>query len=408
MTRPIIRVEGLSKSYRIRTGGAPYATLRESLVNLLRRPMRRRGPTSEDVWALRDVSFEVQRGDAIAVLGRNGAGKSTLLKVLSRITEPTAGRVELTGRVASLLEVGTGFHHELSGRENVFLNGAILGMRKAEIQKEFDSIVAFAGVERFIDEPVKHYSSGMYMRLAFAVAAHLQPEILIVDEVLAVGDAEFQQKCLGKMGEVAASGRTVIFVTHNMQAAAAFCRTGFLLEEGRLAAAGDVQSVIGRYLSRVEGAEELRWTGEAGTEEFVLRETRLLTESDGVLRTDRDLRVRIAGEVRQTVYGLIVAVELWSSRQTLLAYSAYDDLASPPPEPVAPGPFSRELVIPANSLAAGSYEIRFDIGIHHKKKLVDPRHGRILFRLENVGGVGRRFPSGWTHIFRPGWSWRAP
>ncbi len=223
----IIRVEGLGKKYLLshqQEGRGRYQSLRDALMNGLRAAARRlvrpfpraERPGREEFWALRDVSFEVQRGEVVGIIGRNGAGKSTLLKVLSRITEPTAGRVTLHGRVASLLEVGTGFHPELTGRENVYLNGAILGMSRAEIKKKFDEIVAFAEVEKFLDTPVKRYSSGMYMRLAFAVAAHLEPEILVVDEVLAVGDAEFQKKCLGKMGEVAKGGRTVLFVSHQL------------------------------------------------------------------------------------------------------------------------------------------------------------------------------------------------
>jgi lipopolysaccharide transport system ATP-binding protein len=200
-------------------------------------------------WALRDVSFEVKPGEVVGIIGRNGAGKSTLLKILSRITAPTNGRVVLNGRVASLLEVGTGFHHELSGRENVYLNGAILGMTKTEIRRKFDEIVAFAEIEKFIDTPVKRYSSGMYIRLAFAVAAHLEPEILVVDEVLAVGDAAFQKKCLGKMGEVAQGGRTVLFVSHNMAAVEHLCRRAVLLESGRMGLIGEAMPVIHRYLA---------------------------------------------------------------------------------------------------------------------------------------------------------------
>src|SRR3989441_164576 len=217
---PIIRVEGLGKRYRIGSREA-RATLRESLVRAMRAPfehLRGQGPReAETLWALEDLSFEVGRGEAMGVVGRNGAGKSTLLKVLSRITAPTTGRVELYGRVGSLLEVGTGFHSELTGRENIFLNGAVLGMVREEIARKYDEIVAFSGVEKFLDTPVKRYSSGMYVRLAFAVAAHLRSEIMVVDEVLAVGDAEFQRKCLGKMKEVATGGRTVLFVSHNMQ-----------------------------------------------------------------------------------------------------------------------------------------------------------------------------------------------
>jgi lipopolysaccharide transport system ATP-binding protein len=252
---PIIRVERVSKKYRLGASRAAQMTLREAIMGAARSPiraLRRRGESArgdETLWALRDVSFEVQPGEVVGVIGRNGAGKSTLLKILSRITEPTSGRAELYGRASSLLEVGTGFHPELSGRENVFLNGAILGMRRGEIRRRFDDIVAFAEVERFIDTPVKHYSSGMHMRLAFAVAAHLEPEILIVDEVLAVGDAQFQKRCLGKMGSAAQEGRTVLFVSHNMAAVSNLCRRGIVLEQGRVAYAGTQTEAVARYLT---------------------------------------------------------------------------------------------------------------------------------------------------------------
>jgi lipopolysaccharide transport system ATP-binding protein len=250
MSDAIISVENLSKRYRL-AHQARSDTLRDSLMQGARRVWRRfrwnAHSTYEEFWALRDVSFEVKRGEVIGIIGRNGAGKSTLLKVLSRITEPTTGRIRIRGRVASLLEVGTGFHPELTGRENIFLNGAILGMSRAEIARKFDEIVAFAEVERFLDTAVKHYSSGMYVRLAFAVAAHLEPEILIVDEVLAVGDLEFQKKCLGRMNEVSSSGRTVLFVSHNLEALRAICRTGLLLSSGRVIAAGPVHDVISHY-----------------------------------------------------------------------------------------------------------------------------------------------------------------
>jgi len=209
------------------------------------------GDTLEEVWALKDVSFEIKRGEAVGIIGRNGAGKSTLLKILSRITEPTTGRVTIKGRVASLLEVGTGFHSELTGRENIYLNGTILGMTRAEIKKKFDEIVAFSEVERYLDTPVKRYSSGMYVRLAFAVAAHLEPEILVVDEVLAVGDAEFQKKCLGKMGDVAQEGRTVLFVSHNMVAVHQLCQSGIVLKQGIVSFLGDIKNTINQYVQDV-------------------------------------------------------------------------------------------------------------------------------------------------------------
>jgi lipopolysaccharide transport system ATP-binding protein len=254
MSEVIISVSGLGKSYRL-THEARADTLRDTLVHGARGFARRllgraRHTTTEEFWALRDVSFEVKRGEVIGIIGRNGAGKSTLLKILSRITEPTTGSVRLRGRVASLLEVGTGFHPELTGRENIFLNGAILGMSRIEIGRKFDEIVAFAEVERFLDTPVKHYSSGMYVRLAFAVAAHLEPEILIVDEVLAVGDAAFQKKCLGKMQDVAgAEGRTVLFVSHNVDAVMQLCSSSILLQNGCLTGIGPTEEIMGRYLN---------------------------------------------------------------------------------------------------------------------------------------------------------------
>jgi lipopolysaccharide transport system ATP-binding protein len=260
MSEPVIRVENLGKKYRIRhqSEGRKYKTLRDALTSAPKRlwskmrPGSRTGEgssTSEDFWALRDVSFTIQQGEAVGIIGRNGAGKSTLLKLLSRITEPTTGRIELEGRVASLLEVGTGFHPELTGRENIYLNGSVLGMSHTEIRARFDEIVAFAEVDRFLDTPVKRYSSGMYMRLAFSVAAHLEPEILIVDEVLAVGDADFQKKCIGKMQTVSShEGRTVLFVSHTMAAIRQLCTRCILLGHGKIVADDTPVEVVGKYL----------------------------------------------------------------------------------------------------------------------------------------------------------------
>jgi lipopolysaccharide transport system ATP-binding protein len=252
MGTPAILVENLGKRYTLRHQVA-RGLLRDRIAGALRAPFRSRSRAAEadreDFWALRDVNFAVNPGEVVGVIGRNGAGKSTLLKLLSRISEPTTGRITLRGRVASLLEVGTGFHGELSGRENIFLNGAILGMTRAEIRRKFDEIVAFAEVDKFLDTPVKHYSSGMYVRLAFAVAAHLEPEILIVDEVLAVGDAAFQKKCLGKMHEVATGqGRTVLFVSHNSAALLDICQTGLWLRQGQVAFRGPIRDAVNRYL----------------------------------------------------------------------------------------------------------------------------------------------------------------
>ncbi len=261
---PAIRIEGLSKKYLIgHQKRERYTALRDVMMHTLRGIGERlRHPLSpnrettdiEEFWALRDIDLEIEQGDRVGIIGRNGAGKSTLLKVLSRITEPTSGRITIEGRIASLLEVGTGFHPELSGRENIYLNGAILGMSRAEIQRKFDEIVAFSGVEKFLDTPVKRYSSGMYVRLAFAVAAHLEPEILVVDEVLAVGDAEFQKKCLGKMEDVAKGGRTVLFVSHNMNAIRNLCGRSVLLSQGRLIEAGPTDEVIEKYASQFQSS----------------------------------------------------------------------------------------------------------------------------------------------------------
>ncbi len=254
MGEKAIRVAGLGKEYQLGTRERGYTTFREAVGRAVTAPFRRlrqlSGATesSTSFWALKDVSFDVEPGEVVGIIGRNGAGKSTLLKILSQITEPTTGEIALNGRVASLLEVGTGFHPELSGRENIYLNGAILGMSRAEIKRKFDEIVAFAEVEKFLDTPVKRYSSGMYVRLAFAVAAHLEPEILIVDEVLAVGDTAFQKKCLGKMGEVAKGGRTVLFVSHNMGAIQTLCTRGVFLSRGQLVTTGPTEQVVTTYL----------------------------------------------------------------------------------------------------------------------------------------------------------------
>ncbi len=260
MSQPIIEVENLSKCYRIGANKEPYLSLRDEVakfVSSLRPRSKNKRQPEQDFWALNDVSFSVQEGEAVGIIGRNGAGKSTLLKILSQITPPTNGKITMRGRVASLLEVGTGFHPELTGRENIFLNGAILGMSRAEISRKFDEIVAFAEIEKFLDTPVKRYSSGMYVRLAFAVAAHLEPEILVVDEVLAVGDAEFQKKCLGKMSEVAKGGRTVLFVSHNMAAVQQLCKSCIVLKSGELIHQGDVSETIRCYLGQQNVGNEI-------------------------------------------------------------------------------------------------------------------------------------------------------
>jgi len=304
MSDAAIRVENLSKKYRLGERRGGYKTLRDTLTDAMMTPFRafkaassRNGkenppnspkPIVEAFWALKDVSFEVGKGEVIGVIGRNGAGKSTLLKILSRITEPTKGYADIRGRIGSLLEVGTGFHPELTGRENIYLNGAILGMRRAEIERKFDEIVAFAEVEKFIDTPVKHYSSGMYLRLAFAVAAHLDPEILLVDEVLAVGDAAFQKKCLGKMGDVVRQGRTVLFVSHDMTAISQLASRCLLLDAGEVAFLGETDDAIREYTRRQI----------AGETDLALRKDR---KGDGVIKMQSARFINARGETVNSI-----------------------------------------------------------------------------------------------------------
>jgi len=333
MAQYAIQARGLSKAYRIAAnrGRPEYRSLRETLVDAAWRPFRPRSERSEILWALNDVSFEVEHGQAIGFIGRNGAGKSTLLKILSRITRPTRGTAEVYGRMGSLLEVGTGFHPELSGRENVYLNGAILGMKRAEIRRRFDEIVAFAEIERFLDTPVKRYSSGMYMRLAFAVAAHLQPEILVVDEVLAVGDTAFQAKCLGKMEDVTSQGRTVLFVSHNMAAVTQLCSRVLLLDSGVVQAEGSPDEVISRYLTSAnhDGRVELRdkarpiGTGGAAFEWAELQDTSGRARQD--FSIGDDIRVAFGLRLAPTKPRTKLVLSIKSADGTPVALISEDD-----------------------------------------------------------------------------------
>jgi lipopolysaccharide transport system ATP-binding protein len=303
MGEVVIRLEGLGKKFSISNRQESYKTLRDTLASAATKPFRAAKSTdgnhreaSGSIWALKDVSFEVRQGEVVGLIGRNGAGKSTLLKILSRVTEPTEGRAQICGKVGSLLEVGVGFHPELSGRENIYLNGAIMGMKRVEIDRKFDAIVAFAEIDKFIDTPVKHYSSGMYLRLAFAVAAHLEPEILLVDEVLAVGDAAFQKKCMGKMEEVAGEGRTVLFVSHNMAAVQALCQRGILLHNGTIYTDTTASAAIGTYLQMLEQTQSLNLLERAdrrGQGEIKLSTVEIPTGGDngsGLLATGRPAR----------------------------------------------------------------------------------------------------------------------
>jgi lipopolysaccharide transport system ATP-binding protein len=310
-----LRTVGLGKMYLIGSERVMYRTLRDTLVQAAKRPIERlRHPgaathTSEELWALRDIDLEVKHGEALGIIGRNGSGKSTLLKVLSHITEPTEGRVEIRGRVASLLEVGTGFHGELTGRENIQLNGAILGMTRAEIKSKFDDIVEFSEISHFLDTPVKRYSSGMYVRLAFAVAAHLEPEILIIDEVLAVGDASFQKKCLGKMGDIAGEGKTVLFVSHNMPAVTRLCTRALLLDCGAAVEDGPVAEVTSRYLhSNLGMSAERRWVDvdNAPQSSAVRLVSVRIRDRDGRTVNSVDIREEVGVEIEYDVKEVMV------------------------------------------------------------------------------------------------------
>ena len=367
-----VRVEGLSKQYRIGLRQKDPGTLRDHIVGNLKSLFGRNGHSALSknagtFWALKDVSFEVKQGEVLGIIGRNGAGKSTLLKMLSRITQPTRGRIEIDGRVSALLEVGTGFHGELTGRENIYLNGTILGMKRAEVTRKFDEIVAFAEVEQFIDTPVKHYSSGMYLRLAFAVAAHLEPEILIVDEVLAVGDAAFQKKCLGKMSGVAKEGRTIFFVSHNMPAVTRLCERVICLEEGNLCRDGVSHEVVKAYLHSEFGTMASReWLdpGKApGGEVARLRSARVHTE-DGESTEKIDIRRKVGLEIEYDVikpgYKLMPVVCLYNEEGVRL----FDSLEHDPAwrgrmRPT--GRYRSTAWIPGNYLAEGTMFV--DVGL---------------------------------------------
>ncbi len=364
MSEVSLRVEGLSKRYRLGARVRAYRTLGETLRGMAAAPLRwlkrgeRRHP--DTFWALRDVSFELRRGQVLGLIGHNGAGKSTLLKLLARITEPTEGRAMLYGSVGSLLEVGTGFHGELSGRENIYLNGAILGMRRADIARQFDRIVAFAEVEQFVDTPVKHYSSGMYLRLAFAVAAHLEPEILLVDEVLAVGDAAFQKRCLGKIGEVAQEGRTVIFVSHNLSAVERLCDSALLLDHGRLAFQGSTGDAIERYLQRSSGARGLLESRGSRPGRGRVRFTRLQTLCDGRpaahLTSGSRVELLLDYEVESNVGGVRIRVAWTNLLGDTLFVCLNDAVGFAIPE--LPGPSGTvRIAIPLLPLNQGTYRI---------------------------------------------------
>lgn len=415
-----IRVENLGKCYTI-GGRLQYKTLRDQLASGLNAPSRlvrsifrnaKRDAQNNDayLWAIRNVSFEIKHGEAVGIIGRNGAGKSTLLKILSRITEPTEGRGEIYGRVGSLLEVGTGFHPELTGRENIFLNAAILGMRKVEIKKKFDDIVSFAEIDKFIDTPVKHYSSGMYVRLAFAVAAHLEPEILLVDEVLAVGDAAFQKKCLGKMGDVTQEGRTVIFVSHNMGAVRAFCNRAILIDQGRLVIDGEPSSVISNYLAADDAGEtegQVFWANEEdapGCAEMKLRSIRLLGQG-GVVRTtfetDKPIKIEVTYKVNCQLQGFRLRLGIVNAQGETAFVSTDQNVRNPR---IEPGVYRSICTIPANLLNVGRYIVRIGAGIPGVKKMLSFKD-YVGFNTSEAGNQGSIFPEIWPGVVCPKLDW---
>ncbi len=361
MSNFVIHCEGLSKRYRI--GSAePYKTLRDAIATTTLAAFQRFKTNAQNgngyIWALKDVSFEIGRGEVVGIIGLNGAGKSTLLKILSRITKPTRGHAELNGRVGSLLEVGTGFHPELTGRENVFLNGAILGMRKVEIERKFDEIVGFADVEKFIDTPVKRYSSGMYMRLAFAVAAHLETELLLVDEVLAVGDAQFQKKCFEKMRESGAEGRTVLFVSHNMSAVRSICKQALVVEKGAVVAQGEINETVDRYLSRINSSQSASEAVETKT--FSVSSVQVGSAAGPVIKTfdPVEVRVQFVPKVEIKDPGLYVSFLTMDSRRlTGLDLKDFITAASLPAGQIAELGFTIESL----PLLPGAYQLEIHL-----------------------------------------------
>jgi lipopolysaccharide transport system ATP-binding protein len=401
-------VEGLGKRYRIGGPKEKYRTLRDTIMAAAKQPITRiRHPGNvtanvEDLWALKDLSFEVADGRVLGIIGSNGAGKSTLLKVLSRITEPTQGRAVIRGRVGSLLEVGTGFHPELTGRENIFLNGAILGMTRVEINRRFDEIVAFSEMERFLDTPVKRYSSGMYVRLAFAVAAHFEPEILIVDEVLSVGDAAFQKKCLGRMESVAGEGRTVLFVSHNMQAVRSLCSSAMELADGRVVNTGSANAVVDSYLRTQDStAASIVWpAGEGpGDDDARLVAIRVLGEDGGpaqLVKSSDAFRIRMEIDVATMSPALCIGFDLLAADGATVFRSYQTDLAERDWPQLHLGRNGLECLVPPGLLNEGVYRIFPRVSLHCVKWIV---HGDAVVSFEVHRDPGE---SPYTLTARPG------
>ena len=416
MTETAIRAEGLGKRYRIGSLQTGYQTLRDVMVDGARSALKRgsRNRDTNHIWALREVSFEIPKGQVLGIIGPNGAGKSTLLKILSRVTEPTEGQAEVVGRVGSLLEVGTGFHPELTGRENIHLNGAILGMRRIEIQRKFEEIVSFSEVEQFIDTPVKRYSTGMQLRLAFAVAAHLEPEILLVDEVLAVGDAAFQRKCLGKMSAVAEEGRTILFVSHNMSAIGRLTHETIVVDGGRIVKRAPTSEAIDYYLTKgMEQIGESLWTGEDGKAQAVppfhpiaLRVLDANGEISSQVSTSEAFEIEFEYELAEPITGLRVGIYLSSSKgEPLLTSFDTDDLDMFQSRESRPaGRYVSRCRIPSNWLNEG----RFMLGVNASSfgvRSYFTDEFALSFTTDGTGAPGSQWPEARRGHLRPALKW---
>ncbi len=407
MSDVILSVEGISKKYQL---GQQHraSSLRESLGNWFGRKSPHQVQASSEFWALKDISFDVRAGDRVGIIGRNGAGKSTLLKILSRIVEPTEGRITVRGRVASLLEVGTGFHPELTGRENIYLNGAILGMSRQEIRRKFDEIVDFAEVEKFLDTPVKRYSSGMYVRLAFAVAAHLEPEILIVDEVLAVGDVQFQKKCLGKMESVSGEGRTILFVSHNMEAIRKLCNRALILDSGTMAGLGDdVQLLTKNYLVQCDSEITSSYWQSTSREQVgnVVRPLRFFIGDDKgatrgpLVRNDDDLWIYCDFELSSVDSAFQIGYALYNSDQTLLYWCCHTDGQEGEWPILEVGNNRLRTPFPKRLLNAGKYRMELIISNYYREWLISPGTAGPSITFEISGGLSE---SPYWSVVRPG------
>jgi lipopolysaccharide transport system ATP-binding protein len=380
---PILEVQHISKKYKIQHLAGGYLSLRERMTQMLKFEKS----ITEDFWAVNDVSFTVNPGESVGIIGRNGAGKSTLLKILSRITPPTKGKITVRGRLASLLEVGTGFHPELTGRENIFFNGSLLGMKRREIESKFDEIVNFSGVENFLDTPLKHFSSGMQLRLAFAVAAFLEPEIMIIDEVLAVGDAEFQKKCLRKMEDVSDSGRTILFVSHNMQAVANLCKKGIYLVNGRVEAFDSINNVIDSYMSRekiIYSNNELLSQLAAIKPDPDFRLNNIIVRQDAKeifanAQNGKDLEVEVHYEILRSLNAFRLFLDVIDQFGTVIFRTFHDEDKEVAAAGFSAGKYFSRVTIPSNLFAPVSYNFKLNFGIHNER-MMEPVDG-FTFRL---------------------------